>query len=156
MAEPPDESTSRASIFINAAPERVYDIVVDVANMGQLSPESTGTIGSPGQLTVGDTFWGTNRKGLWRWATQCTVCAADRGRIFSFDVDAGPLPISRWTYEFSPVDGGCEVTETWEDRRRGGPVTWIGGLILPGPRAAHNQVNIEATLAQLKGKAEQS
>lgn len=157
MSAPPDEQTARASIRIDAAADDVYDIVVDVAQMGNLSPESTGTIGKPGTLKAGDKFWGLNKRKAWRWFTQCTVLAADRGRRFEFDVDFGPMPVSRWRYEFTPVDGGCEVTETWEDRRQGAlaaPIKAVGGLIIPGPRAEHNQQNIESTLQRLKSVAE--
>lgn len=156
MAPPPDDHTARASIQIKAPADRVYDVVANVARMGDFSPESTGTLGDPGPLGVGDKFWGTNKRGLWRWSTRCTVLAADRGRRFEFDVDFGPMPISRWTYEFEPTDDGCEVTETWHDRRAGGPVKWVGSVIIPGPRAEHNQANIEATLRRLKQTVEET
>lgn len=156
MSQPPDDRTARASIRIAAPAPEVYDVVADVARMGELSPEATGTVGSPGPLQVGDKFWGTNKRGLWRWATRCTVLAADRGRRFEFDVDFGPMPISRWVYEFEPTDDGCEVTETWHDRRVGGPVKWAGSMIIPGPRAEHNQAGIEQTLQQLKRTVEES
>lgn len=157
MTAPPDDTTARASIVIGASPQDVYDIVVDVAQMGNLSPESTGTIGTPGPLKVGDKFWGTNKSGRWRWFTRCTVLEADPGRVFEFDVDFGPMPVSRWRYEFAATDAGCEVTETWEDRRNGAlaaPIKAVGGVLIPGPRADHNQQNIEATLARLKAVAE--
>lgn len=151
------DDTAQASIHIDASPQAVYDIVVDVAHMGELSPEATGAVGADTDLQVGDKFWGTNRRGAWRWFTRCTVLAADRGHRFEFDVDFGPSPISRWTYEFRAVDGGCEVTETWTDRRFGpmaGPIKKVGSWIIPGPRAEHNQRNIETTLQRLKAAAE--
>jgi hypothetical protein len=37
--------------------------------------------------------------------------AAERGREFAFVV-AGT--IARWGYTFTPVDGGTQVTESWE------------------------------------------
>ena len=157
MAAPPDERTSKASITIDASPDKVYDLIVDVAQMGNISPESTGTIGNPGDLTVGDKFWGLNKRGAWRWFTRCTVLAADPGRTFEFDVDFGPMPVSRWRYDIVPAGDGCEVTETWEDRRDGalaGPIKAVGSMIIPGPRAEHNQANIEATLQRLKELAE--
>ena len=90
-----------------------------------------------------------------RWFTHCTIRVADRGQRFVFDVDLGPSEISRWTYEFEPTPGGCRVTETWEDRRRSKPIEWIGGIIIPGPRAEHNQWSIETTLQRLKAVAEE-
>ncbi len=151
------ETTATSSIEIEATPDRVYDLVVDVARMGEWSPEATGTMGDPGEVQVGDHFWGLNRKGVWRWFTRCTVLEAQRGKHFVFDVDFPPSPVSRWTYEFQATDTGCVVTETWEDRRFGPlafPIKWAGQVIIPGPRAPHNQRNIETTLRALKAAAE--
>jgi uncharacterized protein YndB with AHSA1/START domain len=157
MGEPVSPTRARASIRIDAPVEKVYDLVVDVSRMGEWSPEATGTVGSPGRVTVGDRFWGMNRRGPVRWFTRCTVLEADRGARFVFDVDFGPTPVSRWAYDFTPVDQGCEVTETWDDRRIGAaaaPMRWVGSLIIPGPRAEHNQQNIETSLQRLKAAAQ--
>jgi len=153
----PEAGKASASIEIKASPEAVYDLVSDVARMGEWSPEATGAVGASEQATAGDHFWGLNRKGIWRWFTRCTVREAQRGRRFVFDVDLPPMPISRWIYEFEDTDEGCRVTETWQDRRRGqvsAPIKKIGGLLIPGPRTPHNQRNIETTLQRLKTAAE--
>lgn len=152
-----DEHRASASIEIEAPPEIVYALVTDVGRMGEWSPEATGASGVKGTMQVGDSFRGHNKRGLIRWYTQCTVREAENGKRFVFDVDAGPMPVSRWTYDFQPIPGGCRVTETWEERRFGplGPVIRsIGSVIIPGPRAAHNQQNIEITLRRLKAAAE--
>lgn len=151
------ENRARASLEIAASPEAVYDLVADVARMGEYSPEATGAAGASDVLGAGDRFWGLNKRGVVRWFTRCTVIEAERGRRFVFDVDFPPMPVSRWTYEFEPTETGCRVTETWDDRRFGpfGPVIrGVGQVIIPGPRAAHNQRNIETTLARLKAAAE--
>lgn len=153
----PEAGTARASIEIAATPEAVYDLVADVARMGEWSPEATGAVGAPEQAAAGDHFWGLNRKGVWRWFTRCTVREAQRGQRFVFDVDFPPVPVSRWSYEFAATPAGCRVTETWQDRRVGrvaAPIKWIGGVLIPGPRAKHNQRNIELTLQRLKAAAE--
>jgi uncharacterized protein YndB with AHSA1/START domain len=152
-----DDHTARASIEIAASPQAVYDLVTDVTRMGEWSPEATGARGASAALRAGDRFWGLNRRGAARWFTRCTVRQAEPGRRFVFDVDFPPAPVSRWTYEFEPTADGCRVTETWEDRRFGplGPaVRAVGNVLIPGPRAAHNQRNIETTLARLKAAAE--
>lgn len=151
------DSTATASITIDASPQAVYDLIADVSRMGEWSPEATGTFGEPRALRAGDKFWGTNRKGFVRWFTRCNVRTADPGKRFEFDVDMGPSPISRWTYELRQTDDGCEVTETWQDRRFGplaAPVKWVGRAIIPGSRTDHNQRNIETTLQRLKSAAE--
>jgi hypothetical protein len=145
------------SIVIEAEPGAVYDLVADVARMGEWSPEATGARGAEPVLKQGDRFIGWNRRGFVRWFTQCTVLAASRGAEFAFDVDFGPVPVSRWTYEFAALDGGTRVTETWVDRRRGifGPAVRLAGqLVIPGPRAAHNRATMVQTLRRLKVEAE--
>ena len=152
-----DPHRARASVAIAASPLTVYDLVTDVAQMGQWSPEATGAAGAPKQLGVGDHFWGLNKRGIVRWFTRCTVVQADPGKRFVFDVDFPPMPVSRWTYEFEATEGGCRVSETWDDRRFGpfGPaIRGLGQALIPGPRAEHNQRNIEITLARLKAAAE--
>lgn len=145
-------------IFIKAQPGAVYDLVADVAKMGEYSPEATGARGAGRDLRVGDRFIGLNKRGPVRWFTVCTVIAADRGREFAFDVDMGPMAISRWSYTFAEEAGGTAVTETWNDRRSGlwGPVIrGLGQLVIPGPRAPHNRANMVRTLQRLKEAAEQ-
>lgn len=152
-----DEHHASASVEITAPPEVVYALITDVGRMGEWSPEATGASSVKGSLQVGDTFRGHNKRGLIRWYTHCTVREAQPGRKFVFDVDSGPMPVSRWTYTFEPTATGCRLTETWDDRRFGplGPVIrTVGSVIIPGPRAAHNQQNIEITLQRLKAAAE--
>lgn len=150
-------ASARASLEIAASPEDVYDLVADVATMGQWSPEATGAVGAPAELQRGDHFWGLNKRGIARWFTRCTVIEAERGKLFVFDVDFPPMPVSRWTYEFTATETGALVTETWDDRREGAlaaPIKLVGQIIIPGDRAIHNQRNIETTLARLKAAAE--
>ena len=145
------------SIEIVAGPEAVYDLIADVSSVGQFSPEATGALGARERLGLGDTFWGTNKRGPWVWATRCRVTSADRGRAFAFDVDFGPLPISSWSYEILATQGGCTVTESWVDRRegkRGKLVSRAGSILIPGPRDEHNRRNIRQTLEALKLAAE--
>jgi hypothetical protein len=145
-------------IHIDAAPAVVYDLVADVARMGEWSPEATGAVRASAVLHAGDRFIGSNKRGPVRWWTLCTVLRAHRGEVLQFDVDAGPVPLSRWTYTFTEAPGGgTTVTETWLDRREGVtglPVRLLGSLLIPGDRAAHNRSTMRATLATLKAVAE--
>ena len=62
---------------------------------------------------LGATFTGRNGEGERTWETRSEVVAADRGREFAWVV-AEPPTRARWGYSFAPVDGGTQVTETWE------------------------------------------
>ena len=144
------------SASIAVPPEEVYDLVADVTRMGEWSPENTG--GRWGGDAVGPDagvrFRGSNRKGLRRWTTTCTVTAADRGERFAFDVKLGPLPIATWEYIFRADDGGTKVTEAWTDRR----ATWLRMVAVPvmgvPSRPHYNRRGMEVTLAALKAAAE--
>ena len=153
------EPTVSESIRINASPEVVYDLVADVARMGEWSPEATGarmsTVGP--QLGVGDTFTGTNKHGIARWSTNCTVTQAERGKQFEFTVEVKPFKISTWRYEFVADGEATVVTEQWFDDRagiRGTTLKILGQALIPGSRPDHNRRNMQATLANLKRAAE--
>jgi len=150
-------ASATESIEIAASPQNVYDLVADVARMGEWSPEATGSRGAETKLKPGDKFWGTNRRGLAMWVTRCTVLAAEPGVAFEFNVDFANQGISRWTYVFETTDRGCRVTETWVDRREGllgVPVKAAGQLLIPGDRAQHNRRTMIVTLQRLKRAAE--
>ncbi len=150
-------STVTESIEIRATPQTVYDLIADRSGVARISEEASGTLRSTGPLSEGDTFWGMNRHGPWRWATRCRVTAAEPGREFAFDVDVWPFPISTWSYVIEPTGTGCVVTETWVDRRdgvRGRLITAGGSVFIPGPREEHNRVNIRSSLLALRAAAE--
>ncbi|MDP3972124.1 MAG: SRPBCC family protein [Candidatus Nanopelagicales bacterium] len=144
-------------IDIAVDPSLVYELVSDVGRMGEWSPEATGARGASGQLEAGDSFIGTNRRGGFRWFTNCRVRRAEPGVVFEFDVNFGPLPVARWCYEFERTPEGTRVIETWIDRRDGLPGALIriaGYPIIPGDRADHNREGMRKTLRRLKKAAE--
>src|SRR5437762_10235341 len=104
---------------IAASPDTLYRLVSDVTKMGDWSPETTSCrwLGGASGPEVGARFRGANRDGWRRWVTTCTVVSADLGKEFTFDVDLGPLPVSRWSYQFTADGDGTRVTESWTDRR---------------------------------------
>ena len=70
----------RATMHIQAPPEKVYGMITDVARMGEWSPESA-------QVRVdrrrdgprsGRPVQGSNKRGILRWSTKPTVTVADR------------------------------------------------------------------------------
>jgi hypothetical protein len=151
MAEPVS-----ATVHIAASPEVVYDLVSDLPRMGEWSPENTGGkwLGGATGPAPGVRFRGTNKDGFRRWSTTVTVAEATPGQAFVFDVSVGPWKVARWTYRLAASDGGCDLTESWEDRRTGwmkavsGPVTGVKD------RATHNLENIRTTLERVKAAAE--
>lgn len=100
------------SIVIARSPEDVYDMVSDVTRMGEWSPVCKACWwdegGSP---RVGAWFTGRNELPDRTWETRSEVVAADRGREFAYIVGG---TWARWGYVFTPIDGGTQVTESWE------------------------------------------
>jgi hypothetical protein len=141
---------------INAAPERIYELVSDLPRMGEWSPENTGgkwVKGATGP-SVGARFRGTNRKGIARWSTTCTIVEATPGKAVAWDVTAGPMKVARWGYTIEQTADGCEVTETWEDHRAPWAKTVTGIALSVKDRSVHNEANMRTTLERLKAAAE--
>ncbi len=94
-------------------------MVSDLTRMGEWSPESEGATWRRGATgpEVGAKFRGANRNGKKRWRTTGRIVESQPGSLFVFRTTAGGLPIAEWRYEFEATTGGCQVTETWIDRR---------------------------------------
>ena len=141
---------------IAASPDDLWVRVSDPNRMAELSPESAGGkwVKGASAPAVGAKFKGLNKNGKKQWSTDCTVIECEPGRVFAFDVSAGPFKISRWVYRFEPVDGGCRVTETWIDQR--GFVARAMGKPASGvsDRASHNRSTMESTLERLAALTE--
>ncbi|MHB1989139.1 MAG: SRPBCC family protein [Acidimicrobiales bacterium] len=143
---------------IAAPPVKLYELVSDVTEMGRFSPETVSCrwLGAAGGPVIGARFKGTNRQGWRWWSTTCTVVAAERGARFAFDVDYGPLPVSRWSYDFQAHEQGCRVVETWVDRRPSWMVRISPVVMGVSDREAHNADGMRKTLAALALVAEDS
>lgn len=150
-----DNATVSSSTRIAASPETVYALVSDLKRMGEWSPEATGGewVGGPGPA-VGVKFKGTNANGGKSWKTMVKITEASAPSRFAFANALGPIVAAEWIYEITPVADGCELTESWVDRR--GPVIGFVGKHLTGveDRIAHTRSMIEATLAGIKATAE--
>lgn len=148
------ESTSApdatASCTIAAPPETVWATVSDLDSIGTRSPETFKArwIGATGPA-VGNRFRGWNRNGPFVWFTTCTVCDAEPGRSFAFDVTVFGLPGATWRWDVEPDGDGSRVTLSSWDRRKS--LLHFLGVVGTGvrDRRAHNQAGIEETLRRL-------
>lgn len=103
--------THSGSIVVTRAPAEVYELVADVTRMGEYSPICKACWWDEGDgPRVGAWFTGRNELPDRTWETRSEVVAADPGREFAWAVGG---TIARWTYTFTAVDGGTEVTESW-------------------------------------------
>ena len=154
-------AAAQADVAINADPEAVYALITDLPTLASLAEEVAvmkwrkGSAASPGAV-----FKGTNRNGIRRWTTTCTVTDAEPGRAFAFDVAYFGIPVSHWRYDIIPgegqADGGCRVTEQMWDRRPGWFVKPGGVATGVMDRPPANTEHIKRTLQRLKEKAEQT
>ena len=144
------------SILVDASPEAVYDLVSDVTRTGEWSPVCVACWWDEGASgRVGDWFTGRNVTPARTWETRSQVVVADRGREFAFVVGAGYV---RWGFTCRPVDGGTELTESWEFLPEGQAFfaerfgDAAGEQIEERTRAAHE--GIPVSLAAIKRIAE--
>ena len=109
-----DNPCQSASIVINRSPAELYDMVADVTRMGEWSPVCTACWWDEGGgPRVGAMFTGRNEVPERTWETRSEVVVADPGREIAWAV-AEPPTRARWSYLLTPVEGGTELTETWE------------------------------------------
>jgi hypothetical protein len=139
---------------IAAPAEKLWPLVSDLPRMGEYSPENVGgkwVNGAVGPAT-GAIFAGTNRNGIRRWSTKATVVDCEPGKVFEIAISWGPVAIANWRYEFKDVEGGCLVTESWDDHRK----LWmrVVSRAMGAHDAAHAQGEMAATLANLASAVE--
>ncbi|MGL4305245.1 MAG: SRPBCC family protein [Mycobacteriaceae bacterium] len=144
------------SVYIGVGIEQVWEEITDIDGMGSLSPENTGGYWISGSAeAIGSVFKGSNKHGLIRWSTTCTVVGSESPRYFSFEVAESQ---TRWTYFLESQEKGTLVTET---REKLGDTAWhvrlINRLGLIGRNRDELMVSgMHATLAALKSKLEPS
>lgn len=157
MGTEPQQVT--VSVDVNASPEIVWSLISDLGRMGEWSPECTavkwsGAGPGPNGPSVGAVFKGKNQIGIRRWSTKGTIVAAEPNRKIAWDISALGLPAARWSYTIDLRDGGCRVTETWEDKR-GAFINFVGPLATGvKDRGTHNEAGMRKTLDNLKNAAE--
>jgi Polyketide cyclase / dehydrase and lipid transport len=107
-----DSLTHSDSIIVARTPQELYELVSDITRMGEFSPICKACWWEEGGgPRVGAWFGGRNELPERTWETRSEVVVADPGREFAFVVNG---TIARWGYTFSAVEGGTELTESWE------------------------------------------
>src|SRR5262249_7240734 len=150
-----EDVEGKATIQIQAPPEKVYDMITDVTRMGEWSPETVRAewVGGATGPAVGARFKGHNKLGIMRWSTTPTVKVADPGREFTFETGRPGKEQTRWTYRFTPKDGRTALTESVEALQDSGLQKLMAK---PAKRAAKLTGDIEQTLQRIKQAAEDS
>jgi hypothetical protein len=149
--------TASATIIVSAPPEKLYEFIADMPRVGEISPVCTGGEWEGSERGVGATFIGSNTMGERTWQARMRVVAADAPREFAWEnigdptrpVDDDTVTAARWTWTFTPVEGGTQVDESWKMLLAGPQLEAIGKERLKAI-PARNQAGMEETLTKLK------
>jgi hypothetical protein len=135
------EDRVSVSRVIDAAPQELFDVVADPSlhHVIDGSGSVRGVRGGARKLALGDSFTTNMRIGV-PYLIRNTVVEYEEGRRIAWAHVGG----WRWRYEFVPVEGGTEVTETfdWSTSRAGFYIRLMRW-------ADKNRTSMERTLARL-------
>lgn len=145
------------TLRIEAPPERVWQLVSDVTQIGRFSPETFEAEWLEGARgpAEGATFRGhvrRNERGPVYW-TRCRVTTCEPGREFAFAVaGARGRALNTWRYQLEPAGSGTSVTESFE--LADVPALRLYWRLLGWARGRTNERGMRTTLERLKAVAE--
>ncbi len=151
----PTPQQGRFSVNIAAPPQLVYDLIADIARMGEWSPECYRCEWLDGATAaaVGARFRGYNRLGRYRWERTAIITAAEPGRELAFVTvdDRTGREETRWLYTMEPSPSGTLLSESFQ-------FLWCSTLDrvmeLLLPRGRQVERGMKETLRRLKLAAE--
>lgn len=151
-------TSGQATVDVRADPDRLWAMVTDVTRMGEWSPETKRAEwleGAEGP-SVGARFKGYNQRGRSKWSTVCEVIDVEPARSFGFAVGKATKPQTIWRYRFTPIEGGVQLTESFELVRPLGFFSRLVTRLTIGvrDRPADLEQGARATLAAIKRAAE--
>lgn len=121
--------TDSHSTVIAAPADLLWEIVSDVTRTPEMSPEITSCRWLDGATgpAVGARFEAVNTLNGRSWRNRPVVTVADPGRELAFERTEPFAGTVAWRWLFSPVDGGTQVTESYEVTR---PLTRLGWFVI--------------------------
>ncbi|MFI9613441.1 SRPBCC family protein [Streptomyces sp. NPDC052023] len=109
-----DTPTVEVTTWVDAPPERVWELVSDVTRMPGTSVElrSVDWVGGAVGPGVGARFLGRSaHPDLGEWETVSTVVECERPRVFAWAVVDPENPTAVWRFRLTPKDGGTELSQ---------------------------------------------
>jgi hypothetical protein len=146
------ETKGSDSIEIASSPERVYNLLIDLSRIGEISPECIESTWLDGVQAphAGAHFTGTNRRAASEWTTECRVLRAMPGVEWAFKAGISSETPTTWRYTFKRTDGGCTVKVAWD-----APLLAVPAIEAQMPdRDEQLRRNVATSLANLKRLAE--
>ncbi len=141
-----------------AAPaDKIWELISDIENTGRFSPETFAAewLGGATGPAVGVKFRGHVNRNGWglKYWTVCRIVACEPGREFAFTVlGPGGMQVNTWRYVLEPVDGGTDVTESFQ--LHDSPVLRLYWLLAGWTRGKTNVEGMRETLNRIKAVAE--
>ena len=141
---------------VAAPPSVVFAALTDITRMGEWSPETYRAEWNEGVdgPSVGARYTGHNRNGDKEWSIEAEIVELVPDERFFFDCNSRGFVFSKWGYSIEPTDGGCRVTEHWQDLRPEEAKPRSMSISGVEDRVAHNRAGMEQTLARLAAAVE--
>lgn len=148
--------TGEERIHVNASPDVLWELLSDVEQMGEWSPECYRVEWADGATPPakrGARFRGFNKWGPVRWSMTCEVKSAEPGREISWATIQGDRELVTWSYRLEPAGGGTDLIESFEVHYLPlGPRIFEDFLMVN--RDKHRSAAMAATLKRIKAAAE--
>lgn len=108
-----DTPTAEAETWIDAAPERVWEVVSDIELMPAMSAELQSVEWCEGTgPALGNAFVGRNRHdAMGEWETTSRITECEKDRIFAWAVQGLDGPGASWRFTLEPEDGGTRLRQ---------------------------------------------
>ena len=106
-----DRPTVEVDTYVEAPPERVWEIVVDLTRMGEWSSENKGGEWLDGEPALGRKFRGRNQREDFKWETVSVVTQFDAPRVFEWKVGDPDTPAATWRYNLTAEGGGTRLQQ---------------------------------------------
>jgi Polyketide cyclase / dehydrase and lipid transport len=109
-----DKPTVQVQTWIDASPQRVWELVSDIQLMPTMSRElqSIEWLDGATEPAVGAKFVGHSKhEALGEWSTTSHVIEYEPERAFAWAVENPADPTAVWRFRLEPKDGGTELSE---------------------------------------------
>ena len=108
-----DKPTVEVSTWIDADPDRVWNLISDIKLMPTLSNELQSVEWSEGadRPKLGARFVGYNEHDAFgQWSTTSQIVACDQPREFAWAVGAADNPSATWRFRLTALNGGTNLS----------------------------------------------
>ncbi|GLE52573.1 SRPBCC family protein [Mycobacterium montefiorense] len=108
-----DKPTVEVSMWIDADPSRVWNLISDIKLMPTFSNElqSVQWVGGADRPKVGARFVGHNQHDAFgEWSTTSHIVACEQPKEFAWAVGDADHPSSTWRFRLEPRDGGTSLS----------------------------------------------